>query len=265
MAGQHSLVHYYRGRHGLVARREPAGLDRRRQLPHYAQGQRPGNQQLGAAVDFIVDRSSPVAQLDDYIAVNSTVTAVSGNVRSSLDALHGTAWDVAGPGGAVGKLDKVLVHIKRPAQGSDALRYWKWNTGTWDAAQTQEAEVYWGTSTIHAPGLAISSWTHSLLPPPAAFTQGYSYILRVRARDTALPQGNTQQTYVLDESSFTMVWDVQPPAASITGYEDGDGNGSVNPGSAWTISGLASDTPAGVDSVANLRVQIGRLEGSTTY
>ncbi|HAT72440.1 MAG TPA: hypothetical protein DCS63_06465, partial [Elusimicrobia bacterium] len=226
---------------------------------------RAANVQTGAAVDFLVDRTTPTAKITDFTAVDSTVTAASGQFRSSLDSLIGTAWDTAGAGGTSGKLDKVLVHIKRPAQGADSLRYWKWTTRAWDAAQAEEAEIYWGTSTVHIPGVSVSSWTHSVLPPFAAFTQGGTYILRARAADTALPQGNTQQIFTLGESSFTFIWDSLPPSAAVTGYEDTGGNGAVNPAGPWTISGSASDSPAGMTGVASLRLQLSRLEGQTTY
>ena len=175
--------------------------------------------------------------------------------QSSLNSVSGTAWDIAGPGGSAGKLDKVLVHIKRPAQDVESLTwYWKWTTGNWDASGLDEdSAIYWGTSTIHVPGVAISSWTHSVLPPPGVLTQGYTYIVRARARDASLPQGNTQQIFALNESSFTIVWDAEPPSASVTGYEDGDGNGRVNPAGAWTISGGITDSPAAVLSNVRLR------------
>ncbi|HAU89977.1 MAG TPA: hypothetical protein DCW72_07070, partial [Elusimicrobia bacterium] len=225
------------------------------------------NAQTGSAVDFLIDRTTPTARITDFTAVNSTVAAASGQVRSSLDSIIGTAWDVAGPGGGAGKLDKVLVHIKRPAQGLDLLRYWRWNSvpPAWDASEGEENDIYWGTSTIHVPGVTVSSWTHPVMPPPAAFTHGYSYILRAKARDTSLPAGNTQQIFTLGESSFTFVWDSQAPAAAVTGFEDSDGNGRVNPAGALVITGSASDVPAGVSGVGNIKLQIGRLEGATTW
>jgi hypothetical protein len=207
--------------------------------------------------DFIFDVSSPTAKI---------TTLVNNGIYSSLTQITGTAFDPVGVGGNAGLLDKVQVHIERPAQGGYPLRYWDAANHTWDASQPKEAEIYWGTATIHMSNVSASSWTFTNLPSASDWTHNFVYIIRCRAKDQALPSGNTQQIFVVSESSFTIIWDNQPPTVSITSYEDPDGNGRVNPGvDGWLIQGQAVDTPAGIPNVANIRLRITRLEGNTTY
>ncbi|MDW8056505.1 MAG: hypothetical protein RMJ13_07360, partial [Elusimicrobiota bacterium] len=207
--------------------------------------------------DFIFDVSSPTAR----------ITTISNNlVYSQMPIITGTASDPVGPGGNAGKLEQVFVHIKRPAQSGYPLRYWHPQERRWDATYPEENDIYWGTSTIHTPNASFSSWSFESLPQQADMTHGFVYIVRCKAKDQALPSGNTQQLWIVSESSFSIIWDNQPPVCSITSYEDPDANGRINPGSdGWLIQGQAVDTPAGITSAANIRLRISRLEGNVTY
>ncbi|MHB9154302.1 MAG: RHS repeat domain-containing protein, partial [Endomicrobiales bacterium] len=194
---------------------------------------------------FLFDVSSPVA---------SVTTLTHNNVYSQLSEITGTAWD-SDPDGAgslsAGKLDIVELQIKR----NEAVpKYW---TGT-----SWSTSVTWTTSTVHIPGVAVSSWSYASLPSPAQWTHNYVYTVAARAKDSALPAGNTQQIFAVTVSSVNIQWDNLPPETAVTDPAQGD---KVNPaGAVWSIFGSASDAPAGT-AQNKIKLQLSRVQGANTY
>ncbi|MDI6788587.1 MAG: hypothetical protein QME51_09475, partial [Planctomycetota bacterium] len=195
--------------------------------------------------DFFFDISIPTATI---------LEPVNEEFRSQLLTISGTAIDTDPDGGGplfAGKLDVVEIQIKK---NTTPIRYWTWTGTAWDWV----VPVSWATSTVHLPGTVSSSWTFVNIP---SWGHNISYTTLAKAKDIALPAGNTQQVFVVPTSSLSFVSDNQSPDTAITTISDGN---RLNPSSPWAIFGTASDSPAGT-VVSRIRLQLTRLQDGDTY
>ncbi len=193
-----------------------------------------GNYALSSAQSsFLFDLSSPTAQI---------TSLTGGTTYSSLATITGTAWDTATVGASSGTLSNVAIEILENNSG----HYWQ--NGIFGPGAA------WSTATVCVPNVSASSWTYTF--NGSNLTQGYSYTVLVRSSDTA---GNFQQSFGVNTASITFVWDAQPPVAAIIYPFNGQ---MLNISGIMTMSGTATDTPAGVNTVM---LQLQRIQSGVTY
>ncbi|MEK7720936.1 MAG: hypothetical protein AAB359_00945, partial [Elusimicrobiota bacterium] len=153
------------------------------------------------SVTFTADRLEPV----------SRTTFPRDNARlKTLATITGTAADTDSGIAAMGQ---IAVSMREVSPGTG---WWNgFSTGTFSAS----SEVFYPLSVNLNGTFSGGAWSFGA----PALQDGYTYRVRVRATDNALPGGNTEA----DISSVTFVYDITAPGAAITypiGLSDLRGN-----------------------------------------
>ncbi|TPW19222.1 MAG: hypothetical protein FD126_2899, partial [Elusimicrobia bacterium] len=191
------------------------------------------DEQAYSTYTFVVDRSTPVAQVSNpaHLSFLGTVTQISGTAEDRYCALNApfTCPGAAGLDYESGVApSSVVVSLRR---FSDE-QYWNGNSA-FDAASP-----IWSTATF--VGYSSGVWTYAM--PGGALVDSSSYTVSARvARD----RGGNVQTVV---TTHTFTVDAQDPAAVSTGP-----TGVLN--TMVPISGTARDPAAGELDVVLLRIR----------
>ncbi|MDP2867031.1 MAG: hypothetical protein Q8O90_12380, partial [Elusimicrobiota bacterium] len=167
------------------------------------------------SVTFVADRLEPVSRVT-FPLENARLKALGAITGTAMDALSGIA--------AMGQI-AVSIQEVSPAAG--------WWNGVVPGTFTAASETFYPLAAgINGNFAAPPAWSFSA----PLLRDGYTYRVRVRATDNAMPGGNVEAAI----SSITFVYDITAPAAAIT-YPIGlpDLRANLNALAAVSVSGTA--------------------------
>ncbi|MCK5583872.1 MAG: hypothetical protein KAI33_08780, partial [Elusimicrobiales bacterium] len=207
------------------------------------------NEKWATERTFTIDKSSPTSRILVPFDANDK------GIRE-LSAISGTAEDDYDDSNAA-----VEVAVRR-LTGTP-----RWYDGSGFSGTGEEPQWQDVNDTVGYLSPKATSWIYAPVGLDDVLVTGYEYLVLSRARDVAV---NTQDIFVVDESSFTFKIDKSPPTSSIVyPLDDGDGvNGRYKETEVGQddINGVPVDNPAvNYAGISASEVRISYLLVNDTY